>query len=449
MRINTGVRWSVVGAVALAVSALFLVPALADVGGTGTRGTSIQSTGPALWDDFSGTELDRSLWSFEVTGSNFATTNREQQAYVDSPETLYIDHDDAATGAVNGALAIHPRYRPGFRTPAGETYDFISSRITTRHVGEYGYGSYSARMKLPAGSGLWPAFWALGINHGQVGWPDCGEIDIMENIGRPEWTSAGVHAPGVSGLGGQQTFANATGWHVYRVDRSAEGIAFFVDDREFRRISRAQVESMGTWVFDQPEYLLLNLALGGVWPNSDNKTTSPYFGLPQSTVDRIAAGSVRALVDWVSVVPATSLSSRVEAEDANWRNGVDIEDTTDVGGGRNLSRIGNGDFVAFDARQFGPRTTGMRLRVASGAGDQTGTISVRLGGPTATPIATVRVGSTGGWQTWQTLTTRLSPSPTGLHRIFLTFESDRPGDFVNVNWIAFTRPWIDDPEGRD
>jgi beta-glucanase (GH16 family) len=441
MPMVTGVRWFMVGAVAVVVSSLALVPALADI-----RGDDVVITGPGLWDDFSGADLDRSLWSFEVTGQNFSTTNREQQAYVDSSETLYIDHDDAATGAVNGALAIHPRYRPGFRTPAGETYDFISSRITTRHVGEYGYGSYSARMKLPAGSGLWPAFWALGINHGQVGWPACGEIDIMENIGRPEWTSAGIHGPNVSGLGGQQTFATATGWHVYRVDRSNQGIAFFVDDREFKRITRAQVEAMGTWVFDQPEYLLLNLALGGVWPYSDNRTTAPYYGLPQSTVDGIAAGNVRALVDWVSVSPAVPAARRTQPEYASWRNGVDVEPTTDTDGGFNIGGIDNGDFVAFNARDFADGVTGVKVRVASAVGG--GQIQFRLGGPTATPFVTFDVGNTGGWQSWQTLSASLPTPPTGVHRLFMTFSSNQPGAFVNVNWFELRAPWkLPSPRG--
>src|SRR6185436_20572859 len=100
---------------------------------------------------------------------------------------------------------------------------------------------------------------------------------------------------------------------------------------------------------------------GGVWPYSDNHADTPYYGLPQSTVDLIAAGGVRALVDWVSVAPAMSVGGRTQAESANWRSGVDIEDTTDTGGGRNIGWISNGDFVAFDARDFATGVSGLKV----------------------------------------------------------------------------------------
>lgn len=262
-----------------------------------------------FFDDFSGTELDRSKWTVEVTGENFGTVNQEQQAYVDSPETIYVEKDPS-TGAENGALALHPRYKPGTQAPDGQTYDFISGRVKTQDKVEFTYGSYAARLKLPdnaTSSGLWPAWWSLGANidNGKP-WPDCGEIDVMEHVGEP-WTSSAIHGPEYHGdtpFTQRQEFPgkDPADWHVYRADWTPDGITFFVDDTETYRITKAEIQGRGwTWAYDDPHFLILNFALGGVFPNGVNGVTEPYFGLPQSTVDRVATGEVRYLIDWVRV----------------------------------------------------------------------------------------------------------------------------------------------------
>src|SRR6516164_14856 len=109
-----------------------------------------------FFDDFSGKTLDRSKWNVRITGPTY---NNEQQAYVDSTDTIYIVHGEEAAGAANGALVIQPRFRPGFITPEGKKFDFISGRIDTHGKMEFANGTASARMKLPDGAGLWPAFW--------------------------------------------------------------------------------------------------------------------------------------------------------------------------------------------------------------------------------------------------------------------------------------------------
>lgn len=261
---------------------------------------AVPSRETVLFDDFSGPEFDRAKWGVIITGR---TVNNEQQAYVDSPRTIYIARDAAASGAANGALVIHPRFSPGFRTPEGRAFDFISGRLEGRGKAEFTYGTVAARMKMTAGAGLWPAFWTLGTGR----WPDTGEMDVMENVGDPAWTSVALHGPGYSGstpLSKRQTFPageDITGWHVYSMDWTRDLFVFKVDDREVYRAARADVEKYGRWAYDEPKFLILNVALGGNYPQAVNKTPSPYPGLPQETVDLIKADRARFLVDWVRV----------------------------------------------------------------------------------------------------------------------------------------------------
>jgi len=245
-----------------------------------------------FFDDFSGPKLDRNKWNVEITGT---TNNHEQQAYVDSSSTIYID---------NGILVIQPRYVPGFKTPEGKTFDFISGRINTKKKLEFTYGEFSAKIRLTEGAGLWPAWWLLGNGR----WPDAGEIDIMEYIGESDWASSAVHGPGYSG---ETPFVNrlyfpgnndVTHWHVYAVDWTPDSLIFKYDGIPMFRVTRSMVEHYGKWAYDNPEFLVLNFALGGGYPVKINGVKSPYFGLPASTVDAIKKGRCKLMVDWVKVV---------------------------------------------------------------------------------------------------------------------------------------------------
>ena len=251
-----------------------------------------------FFDDFSGPALDRTKWNVIVTGR---TVNNEQQAYVDSPETIAID--PSAEGAKQGALAITARRKPGFKTPEGRTFDFVSGRLDTRGKFDFTYGTAEARIKLTSGAGLWPAFWALGNGR----WPDAGEMDILENVGDPAWTNFAVHGPGYSGnkcFDFRQRFpegGDITGWHVYGMTWTHDAMIFSVDGHERWRINRATVETRGAWAYDSPKFLIVNQALGGAYPHAVNHAETPYLGLPQSTVDTIDAGRALMLVDWIRV----------------------------------------------------------------------------------------------------------------------------------------------------
>ena len=255
---------------------------------------------PIFFDDFSTGQLDRSKWTVIVTGR---TVNNEQQAYVDSTDTMTVGNGPETAGAENGALVIRARRRPGFKTPEGRTFDFISGRLESRTKFEFTYGTAAARIKLTAGAGLWPAFWALGTGR----WPATGEMDIMENVGDPTWTNFALHGPGYSGntpLVSRQHFTRGgdiTGWHVYSLDWTSDALVFRVDGAEAYRVTRAMVEQYGQWSYDNPKFLIVNLALGGQYPQGVNKATEPYPGLPQSTVDLIASDKAQMVVDWVRV----------------------------------------------------------------------------------------------------------------------------------------------------
>jgi beta-glucanase (GH16 family) len=258
-----------------------------------------------FFDDFSGPELDRSKWNVVVTGR---TVNNEQQAYVDSTDTIGLVTGDASAGAERGALAIRAIYRPGFKTAEGRAFDFVSGRLDTRGKFEFAYGTAAARVKLTAGPGLWPAFWALGNGR----WPDSGEMDILENVGDPTWTNFALHGPGYSGntplvlRAPLPAGADITAWHVYAMDWTPDSLVFKVDGIEKYRVTKEMVTKYGPWAYDTPKFLIANMALGGQYPQSVNHATAPYAGLPQTTVDLIKAGGATMLVDWVRVTkPAT------------------------------------------------------------------------------------------------------------------------------------------------
>lgn len=279
--------------------ALFTILCIPASGGLMAEVNAAASSDTLFFDNFSGEHLDRSKWNVIVTGW---TVNNEQQAYVDSTSALYLAHGAQAEGATDGALVIEAKYRPGFTTKEGKKFDFTSGRIDTKGKFDFSYGTASARMKLPEGTGFWPAFWLLGTGR----WPDTGEIDIMENVGEGDWTSVALHGPGYSGetpLVNKAYFSNgdASKWHVYSVDWKPDGFVFYVDGVTVYRATRPMIENYGRWAYDNPKYIILNLALGGAYPFKTNGVKAPYPGIPESTVSLIKNNQAKVLVDWVLI----------------------------------------------------------------------------------------------------------------------------------------------------
>lgn len=223
-----------------------------------------------IWhDEFdgpAGTQPDPTRWEFDLGGDGWG--NREWQYYTDDPQNASLDG--------NGSLVIVARKiqepSPSLQCWYGPC-KFTSARLLTRGKFQFTYGRVEARIRIPFGQGIWPAFWMLGANFGEAGWPECGEIDIMENIGREPFTVHGtVHGPGFYGaqgisfaytLDGQRL---ADDFHVYAVEWEAEKIRWYLDDTLYGVVRRKQFPAEYRWVFDQPFFLLLNVAVGGNWP---------------------------------------------------------------------------------------------------------------------------------------------------------------------------------------
>jgi beta-glucanase (GH16 family) len=244
-----------------------------------------------FFDDFNTGSLDRSKWNVVVTGFH---VNNEQQAYVDSANTLFEE---------NGSLVLQPCYAPGFVTRDGQHFDFISARINTENKFDFLYGRAEARIRIDSGAGLWPAWWMLGYGK----WPDCGEEDIMEFVGEHGWASSAVHGPHYSG---ETPFVkrkyfdapnDITHWHNYAVDWTPDSLVFSYDGQHLYTVTRAMAGQYGPWAFDKKEFLILNFALGGVYPHGVNHVEQPYSGLPAATVGLIKQHKARMYVDWVKV----------------------------------------------------------------------------------------------------------------------------------------------------
>lgn len=225
----------------------------------------VQREWQLVWeDDFDGSaggSVDPSNWNFDIGNGCDSETgcgwgNRELQYYTNRPENVSLDGQ--------GNLAITAR-RENFGGAA-----YTSARITTKDKFDQQYGRFEARIKMPWGPGLWPAFWMLGSNIDLVSWPQCGEIDVVEYRGQePNLVHGTVHGPGYNGSLGNAVsklygFENDrfdVDFHVFAIEWGEGYIDYLVDDTRYFRIEPEDVP--GEWVYDHPFFLLLNVAVGG------------------------------------------------------------------------------------------------------------------------------------------------------------------------------------------
>ncbi len=251
----------------LAASAVLLT--LATIA-TACSSESVDDNGPWVltWgDEFDGNALDATKWSPEL-GANFGTQQLDYDT--DSAENIALDG--------NGMLVITAK-----KETRGSSL-YTSGRINSRGKFARTYGKFEARLKIPTGQGMWPAFWMLGDDYAKAGWPGCGEIDIMENRGSERTICHGsLHGPGFSGgdaLSSRAVLpsnvAFADDFHVFAIEWEEGKIRWYVDGTLYQTRSQEKLARGTTWVFDHPFFIILNLAVGGAFGgNPDDKTVFP------------------------------------------------------------------------------------------------------------------------------------------------------------------------------
>jgi beta-glucanase (GH16 family) len=234
-----------------------------NTGGGGTSGTLVWS------DEFNGAagaSLDPAKWTYDV-GTDWGNAQLEYDTA--RPENVSLDGQ--------GHLAITARQESYLGQP------YTSGRINTRGLFGQNKGRFEARMQMPVGRGLWPAFWLLGSDISTAGWPDCGEIDAMEYRGQqPAIVHGSLHGPGYSG-GSAITKAFTLGhggfndgFHVFAVQWESNKISYEVDGVTYETITPANLPLDSHWVFDHPFNIILDLAVGGTYVgNPDASTVFP------------------------------------------------------------------------------------------------------------------------------------------------------------------------------
>ena len=242
-----------------------------------TAGDLSPQAGESRWtlvwsDEFNGPDgsrPDTAKWNFEIGGNGWG--NHELEYYTNRPENSFV---------LGGNLEIQA-LKESFTGPDHMTRDYTSARMTTKGLFEQAYGRFEARIKIPRGQGIWPAFWLLGNDFEKIGWPACGEIDIMENVGKePSTVHGSMHGPGYSGDGDFTSVYKLPGgvhffddFHVFAIEWEPGIVRFFVDRELYATFTPSRLPAGMKWVFDHPFYIILNVAVGGDWPGPPDSTT--------------------------------------------------------------------------------------------------------------------------------------------------------------------------------
>ena len=256
---------------------LFLALGLACGGGSSSPKVAAPIPPTGNWvlswsDEFSGADgsaPDPSKWAYDLGGAGWG--NNELQTYTNRSQNVQVQGGNLVISALAETFA----------GADGISRNYTSARLKTQGLFSQSSGRFEARIKIPYGQGLWPAFWLLGNDVSSNGWPSCGEIDIMENIGKLPATVYGtIHGPGYSGGSGLQSNSKlATGkfaddFHIYAVEWEGTQIRFYVDGLLFGTHTSAEIPTNSIWVFDHPFFLILNVAVGGNWPGAPDGTTT-------------------------------------------------------------------------------------------------------------------------------------------------------------------------------
>jgi len=291
--------------------------------------TSAAPNWQLVWsDEFNGSSLNRGVWTPEIgTGYN-GWGNNELQYYTDRPQNVQV------TG---GNLVI---------TAQRENYEgrnYTSARIKTQGLKSFKYGKIEARIKIPTGQGIWPAFWMLGESFRDVGWPYCGEIDIMEHVNNESVVHGTVHwdANGYASYGRASGNLDFSQFHTYSIEWDPSYIRWFVDGVQYNEIYIANGTG-NTEEFQKPFFILLNLAVGGNWPGSPNGST-PFPA--QMLVDYVRVyqdqgGSSPVLENGAVYTIASKVSGKVlDVTDVSTADGAKIQQWTNYSASNQRFRL--------------------------------------------------------------------------------------------------------------
>ena len=382
---------------------------LAVLGGTAAHAQTYKTT-PVWSDEFDGTTINAANWDFD-TGNSGGWGNHEWENYQKANATVG-----------GGVLAITAR-----KEYLNGTWQYTSARMKTRKLQDFRFGKIEASIKMPLGRGLWPGFWMLGSNETAARpWPLCGEIDIMEHVNADNvthatehWDNGGHVQYGTTGT----IVAPTDGYHTYTMTWDTNYIHTFVDGVGYHDFNIAGGVG-STEEFQKRFYILLNLAVGGDFPNvtsiDENKLPATMY------------------VDYVRVyeeatAPVVAPAVQLEAENASAAHGgLLAEPCQDAGGGEDMGTISAGDYLKFSLNFPAPGSYVVEYRVASGATG--GTVSCDLNSG-AVSLGSSSFGGTGGWQSWITVSKVVTVPAAGTYDLGVFAQT---GGF-NLNWVRVSR----------
>ena len=259
----------------IAISVLTVLTAVS-CGGQAAQPSTTPSPSPTyqlVWSDefggADGTAPDASKWAIQTGGGGWG--NNELEYYTARPQNVQV----------SGGNLIITAIKEDYTGADGIARHYTSARLQTKGLFTQQYGRFEARIQIPKGQGMWPAFWMLGNNIDTAGWPACGETDIMENIGKePSIVHGTLHARGYppEGYTAAYTLPNgqnfADDFHIFAAEWEPQQIRLYVDGTLYATDTQSASPAPASWPFDgQPFFMLLNLAVGGKWPGDPDSTT--------------------------------------------------------------------------------------------------------------------------------------------------------------------------------
>ena len=224
-----------------------------------------------IWnDEFKNPELNLDKWSYEIGGHGWG--NNELQFYTDNDSTAFIE---------DGNLVLRAKVVPQGTGSSNNLRYFTSARLRTSGKGDWRYGRIEVKAKLALGQGIWPAIWMLPTDWMYGGWPQSGEIDIMEHVGYdPGHVHGSIHTESYNHKintqkgGSLKLDSIDTAFYVYAIEWFEDRIDFFINDDKYYSFQNDNNNNFKTWPFNQRFHLLINIAVGGDWPGSPDETTS-------------------------------------------------------------------------------------------------------------------------------------------------------------------------------